>query len=154
MSERAKIGYDSPVGPLVLRERDGAIVSLGWGRPRSERQTPLLLSAAGQLEGYFSRKREAFELPLAPEGEEFDRRVWREMQAIPYGRTLTYGEIASRLGGDPRDVGTACGRNPLPILIPCHRVVGANGALVGYSGARGLETKQALLALEGVLLPL
>jgi methylated-DNA-[protein]-cysteine S-methyltransferase len=155
MSEIHELGVDTPVGPLTLRERDGAIVSVGWGKPKvAEQPTPLLLSAAAQLDGYFFCKLERFELPLAPAGSAFDRQVWDAMLEIPYGRTLTYGEIAAKIGGNARDVGGACGRNPIPIFIPCHRVMGANGTLVGYSGGAGIETKQALLALEGVLLPL
>jgi methylated-DNA-[protein]-cysteine S-methyltransferase len=154
-SEIRELGVDTPVGPLALRERDGAIVSVGWGKPQAEaRGTPLLHAAAAQLDGYFFCKLERFELPLAPAGSDFDRQVWDAMLAIPYGRTLTYGEIAAKIGGNARDVGGACGRNPIPIIIPCHRVMGANGALTGYSGGAGIETKQALLALEGVLLPL
>jgi methylated-DNA-[protein]-cysteine S-methyltransferase len=155
MSEIHELGVDTPVGPLTLKEQDGAIVSVGWGKPKAEKHhTPLLLAAAAQLDGYFFCKLERFELPLAPAGSAFDRQVWDAMLQIPYGRTLTYGEIAARIGGNARDVGGACGRNPIPIFIPCHRVMGANGTLVGYSGGAGIETKQALLALEGVLLPL
>ena len=155
MSEIHELGVDTPVGPLTLREQDGAIVSVGWGKPKAgEHPTPPLLAAAAQLDGYFFCKLERFELPLAPAGSAFDRQVWDAMLEIPYGRTLTYGEIAAKIGGNARDVGGACGRNPLPLFIPCHRVMGANGTLVGYSGGAGIETKQALLALEGVLLPL
>ena len=155
MCEIHELGVDTPVGPLTLTERDGAIVSVGWGKPKgAEQPTPPLLAAAAQLDGYFFCKLERFELPLAPAGSEFDRQVWDAMLEIPYGRTLTYGQIAAKIGGNARDVGGACGRNPIPIFIPCHRVMGANGTLVGYSGGAGIETKQALLALEGVLLPL
>ena len=149
----AEIGFDSPIGPLTVRERDGAIVAVRWGRPANERETPLLASAKVQLDGYFFCGLRHFELPVRPKGSAFDRQVWDAMQAIPYGATITYGEIAASLGGTARDVGTACGRNPIPIIIPCHRVVGSGGALIGYSGAGGIETKQALLSLEGVLLP-
>jgi methylated-DNA-[protein]-cysteine S-methyltransferase len=155
MSEIHELGIETPVGPLTLKEQDGAIVSVGWGKPKTEEHpTPLLLAAAAQLDGYFFCKLERFELKLAPAGSAFDRQIWDAMLEIPYGRTLTYGEIAARIGGNARDVGGACGRNPIPIFIPCHRVMGANGTLVGYSGGAGVETKQALLALEGVLLPL
>jgi len=150
----AEIGFESPIGPLVIAERDGAIVQIRWGRSTTERETPLLASAKAQLDGYFFCGLRQFELPLAPSGSAFDRQVWQAMQEIPYGRTLTYGEIAAQIKGMARDVGGGCGRNPIPIIIPCHRVVGADGALIGYSGAGGVETKQALLALEGVLLPL
>ena len=149
----AEIGFDSPIGPLTVRERDGAVVAVRWGKPDQERETPLLATAKAQLDGYFFCGLRQFELPVRPKGTEFDRRVFEAMQAIAYGTTITYGEIAAALGGTARDVGTACGRNPIPIIIPCHRVVGVGGALVGYSGAGGIETKQALLSLEGVLLP-
>ena len=149
-----EIGVDTPIGPLTLHERDGALIAISWGKPAVEQETPLLLAAKAQLDGYFFCKLERFELALAPEGSAFDRQVWDAMLAIPYGRTLTYGEIAAKIGGYARDVGGACGRNPIPIIIPCHRVMGANGMLTGYSGGQGVETKQALLALEGVLLPL
>jgi methylated-DNA-[protein]-cysteine S-methyltransferase len=149
----AEIGFDSPVGPLTVRERAGAIVAVTWGKPEHERETPLLAAAKAQLDAYFFCGLRQFELPVRPKGTAFDRRVFEAMQAVPYGTTITYGEIAASLGGDARDVGTACARNPIPIIIPCHRVVGSGGALVGYSGAGGIETKQALLSLEGVLLP-
>lgn len=153
--EISELGVETPVGPLTLREQSGVIVSVGWGKPKGTvRETPMLLAAAAQLDGYFFCKLERFELPLAPAGSDFDRQVWDAMLEIHYGRTLTYGEIAAKIGGNARDVGGACGRNPIPIIIPCHRVMGANGALTGYSGGAGVETKQALLALEGVLLPL
>jgi methylated-DNA-[protein]-cysteine S-methyltransferase len=152
--ESAEIGLASPIGPLTVAERGAAIVALRWGSPRCECQTPLLASAKAQLEGYFYRGLTKFDLPLTPEGTAFDQRVWQSMLEIPHGRTRSYGEIAAALGGTARAVGTACGRNPIPIIIPCHRVVGADGALVGYSGGAGIETKQSLLALEGVLLAL
>src|SRR5690606_13127856 len=86
-------------------------------------------------------------------GTDFERRVWRAMIAIPQGRTQTYGEVARMLGSTPRAVGGACGANPIPLVIPCHRIVGAGGALGGYSGGRGAETKRFLLELEGALTP-
>lgn len=150
----ATMSVKTPVGDLTLVERDGALVAVNWGKAKREQETPLLAAAKAQLDGYFFCGLKNFELPLAPAGAEFDRQVWRAMQEIPWGRTRTYGEIAAELGGTARNVGTACGRNPIPIIIPCHRVVGADGAMVGYSGGAGVESKVALLALEGVLLPL
>jgi methylated-DNA-[protein]-cysteine S-methyltransferase len=150
----AMMGVNTPVGPLTLVERDGAIVAVHWGKPSQECETPLLAAGKAQLDGYFFCGLKNFELPLAPSGTDFDKQVWRAMLEIPYGRTRTYGEIATALGGTARNVGTACGRNPIPIIIPCHRVVGADGAMIGYSGGAGVESKVALLALEGVLLPL
>ena len=150
----ATMSVKTPVGELTLVERDGAIVAVHWGKAREERETPLLAATKAQLDGYFFCGLKNFELPLAPAGAGFDQQVWRAMLEIPWGRTKTYGEIATALGGTARNVGTACGRNPIPIIIPCHRVVGANGTMVGYSGGAGVESKVALLALEGVLLPL
>lgn len=152
--QTATMSIQTPVGALSLVERDGAIVAVHWGKAKQEDQTPLLAAAKAQLDGYFFCGLKNFELPLAPSGTDFDKQVWRAMLEIPYGCTKTYGEIATALGGTARDVGTACGRNPIPIIIPCHRVVGANGAMIGYSGGAGVESKVALLALEGVLLPL
>jgi len=143
-----RIAFASPVGPLIVTETDGAITALGWGRATPDDETPLLAEARRQLAEYFAGKRTAFDLPLAPEGSAFQRAVCDAMLAIPFGETRTYGEIAADLGASAQAVGNACGANPIPILIPCHRVLGATG-LGGYSGAGGIETKVALLRLEG-----
>jgi methylated-DNA-[protein]-cysteine S-methyltransferase len=148
-STTAQITVASPLGPLTVVERDGAIVSVNWGKAASETPTPLLTRAAAQLEAYFTTGLAHFDLPLAPDGGEFQQAVWRAMRAIPRGRTRTYGDIARELKGDARDVGAACGTNPIPILIPCHRVTAAAGALGGYSGKGGGTTKRFLLELEG-----
>ena len=153
-SPTAEFGLASPVGQLTIVEREGAIVAVRWGEPRQERQTPLLAAAKAQIDAYFYCGLRSFELPLNPAGTPFDQRVWQAMLAIPYGHTRSYGELAATVGGTARAVGTACGRNPIPIIIPCHRVLGAGGKMVGYSGGQGVESKCALLALEGVLLPL
>ena len=105
--------------------------------------------AVVQLREYFARDRKAFDLPLGPEGSEFQRQVWRQLELIPWGETASYGEVARRMGmtnAASRAVGLANGRNPIPIVIPCHRVIGADGTLTGYGG--GVERKQVLLALE------
>jgi len=140
----------SSVGPLTVRERDGAIVALNWdgaaGEPEAE--TPLLARARAQLGEYFAGERRDFDLPLAPAGTEFLQSIWRALRRIPYGRTLTYGELARTTGTAPRAAGLACGRNPIAIVIPCHRVVAADGKLTGYSGGNGIATKRALLDLE------
>jgi methylated-DNA-[protein]-cysteine S-methyltransferase len=110
---------------------------------------PLLVEAKRQLAAYFARELKEFDLPLSPVGSAFQQRVWEQLQAIGYGETASYGEIAKRLGmtaAASRAVGLANGRNPIPIVIPCHRVVGANGTLTGYAG--GVERKQTLLDLE------
>jgi methylated-DNA-[protein]-cysteine S-methyltransferase len=144
----------SPTGELTLTEEAGSIVALDWGRGPKEFQaaTPLLCEAKAQLEQYFEHKLTNFDLPLAPAGSDFHRQVWQVMCEIPFGGTMTYGDIAKRLGAVARAVGTACGSNPIPIIIPCHRVLGAGGKLVGYSGKGGVETKVTLLRLEKVLL--
>jgi methylated-DNA-[protein]-cysteine S-methyltransferase len=142
----------SPVGTLCVREEDGAISAIDWA-PDGERsgvgggENALLSEAARQLGAYFAGTLEDFDLPLAPAGTDFQRRVWAAMAAIPYGETRTYGELARTAGGSARSVGTACGRNPIPVVVPCHRVVGKAGP-GGYSGRGGLRTKAMLLDLE------
>jgi methylated-DNA-[protein]-cysteine S-methyltransferase len=118
-----QLSMHSPIGAITISEEDGKIVSIDWGWARDQKATP------------------------------FQKQVWREMCKIPAGKTLTYGDIARRLKASAQSVGTACGRNRFPVIIPCHRVVAANG-LGGYSGAGGVETKIALLELEKALMPL
>ena len=164
---------DSPAGPVRIIENRGALTAVEFtaappadaaprssmkvaaeraaGRPVGDRvdDDPLLVEAAAQLRAYFDRQLKDFDLPLRPEGTPFQQRVWAELQEIGYGETATYGEIAARLGmnaGASRAVGAANGRNPIGIMIPCHRVVGTNGSLSGYAG--GVERKQLLLQLE------
>ena len=146
----------TPTGAVMLEtDPAGSVLTLiRWGgRPtETDAHGPLLTEAAAQIDAYFAGRLERFDLPLAPAETEFDDAVRRAMCAIPYGRTRTYGELARTIGTNPRVAGAACGRNPLPILVPCHRVVGADGHLVGFSGGSGVETKRALLAHEGALL--
>jgi methylated-DNA-[protein]-cysteine S-methyltransferase len=149
----ARMIINSPLGSLTVSEQDGAIVALDWRTERPTAATPLLRRAAVQLAEYFAGQRRAFDLPLAPAGTAFQQAVWRRMAKIPYGRVMTYGDLAHAVGSAPRAVGGACGRNPIAIVIPCHRVVGGSGALTGYSGAGGVNTKQFLLELEGALTP-
>jgi methylated-DNA-[protein]-cysteine S-methyltransferase len=149
---------DSPVGDLRIVEHNGAITAIEFspfrdadGRPRGERadDNPILVEAVRQLRAYFDRDLKEFDLPLAPTGSAFQRRVWNELVGVGWGETASYGEIAHRLGmtnAASRAVGLANGRNPIPIVIPCHRIIGANGTLTGYAG--GLERKQLLLELE------
>ncbi len=146
-----QLSLHGPVGDLTLSEEGGAIVSLDWGWAPGQTETGLLRQARRQLERYFDGDIVPFDLPLDPPGSDFQRRVWRLMRAIPAGRTRSYGELARELGSAARAVGGACGANPIPILIPCHRVLAAGGALGGYSGLGGTETKRFLLRLEGVL---
>ena len=145
----ARLTVASPLGALAVSARDGAIVALDWGLAPVEDRSNLLLTAAQQLDAYFYCELHAFDLPLAPAGSPFQQAVWREMLAIPRGRTRTYGEIAARLSGAARAVGMACGANPIPIIIPCHRVLAAGGRMGGYSGRGGVTTKRFLLELEG-----
>jgi|HubBroStandDraft_5_1064220.scaffolds.fasta_scaffold268992_1 methylated-DNA-[protein]-cysteine S-methyltransferase len=148
---------DSPIGKLLIAGDSDAIHQINFAkngkpsRPEAEWQESSrgpLAQAARQLTEYFAGKRTDFDLPLAPEGTEFQRSVWRRLQEIPYGETISYGELARRVGNPKasRAVGAANGQNPIPIVIPCHRVIGANGKLTGFGG--GLPTKEALLALE------
>ena len=148
-----RLSLESPLGRLSLFEENGAIAALDFGGKRSTGEpTRLLHAAKRQLDAYFAGKLTAFDLELAPSGSPFELRVWQLMQDIPYGETRSYGELAAALAAAPRAIGQACGRNPLPILIPCHRVLAANGALGGYSGGKGVDTKRRLLILEGALL--
>ncbi len=145
---------DSPIGRLVLAARHDQLVALhlpGSDDPLpigDARTTPILARTAHQLAEYFAGTRTAFDLALAPEGTAFQRRVWDALLAIPYGTTCSYGTIAQAIGrpAASRAVGAANGRNPIAIIVPCHRVIGANGTLTGYGG--GLAAKQFLLAHE------
>jgi len=144
------------LGDLTISEDDGAIVALDWGRGRDQEETPLLRRARDQLQDFFDGKRLTFDLPLAPHGSDFQKRVWAALCAIPPGETRSYADIARAIGSAPRAVGGANGANPIPIIIPCHRVVAADGSLGGYSGGDGPATKRFLLDLESraLLLPL
>ena len=144
----------TPVGDLTLFEDGGAIVAVEWGRVPNPASTALLEEARDQLQAYFNGTFKAFSLRLDPHGTAFHKRVWKALCAIPYGQTRSYGELAADLQSSARAVGTGYGRNPLPIVIPCHRVLGAGGRLGGFSGGAGPETKRALLTLEGALLTL
>jgi methylated-DNA-[protein]-cysteine S-methyltransferase len=148
---------ESPVGPLLLAADDTGLRSIefvngrrnpahpdpGWREDPERLQDPIR-----QLNAYFAGDLEAFDLPLAPAGTAFQLAVWRSLREIPYGETISYGELARRLGNPnaSRAVGLANGSNPIPIVIPCHRVIGSNGKLTGYGG--GLPIKEKLLALE------
>lgn len=135
-------------GDLTLTEEDGAITALTWTRVQRQDTSDLLTEAAAQLTDYANGKLENFDLPLRVTGSDFQRDVCAAMSAIPFGYTLTYGDIAKQLGVPAQAVGGACGGNPIPVIIPCHRVMGAKG-LTGFSGAGGVETKVALLRHEG-----
>lgn len=143
--------YDSPIGPMTLVQEGEALARLDFDVPsQPEEATPLLLEACRQLREYFTGERKVFALPLAPEGTAFQKKVWAALRDIPWGETRSYGDIARAIGKPAacRAVGMANGRNPLPVFIPCHRVIGTNGSITGYSG--GLEKKRFLLRLEGI----
>ena len=142
-----QLSFHSPVGDLTVSEADGQIVSLDWGWGRDQEETKLLRRARDQLHAYFDGQRLAFDLPIAPVGTPYRCRVWAALRVIPPGETRTYQDIARTAGGSARSVGGANGANPIPILIPCHRVVASRG-LGGYSGGDGLPTKRYLLDLE------
>jgi len=145
----------SPVGRLAL-EADGEVLTgVHWasdGERTRDKPSPVLEEARRQLERYFAGRLKSFDLPLAGRGTDFQKSVWKMMREIPYGETATYGGIAMALASGPRAVGMACGRNPIPIIVPCHRVLGSGGTEGGFSGGQGLPTKRKLLALEGVVL--
>lgn len=150
--------YNGTIGTYCLEENNNTLTHLWLGSrilPATDRQdvkeTPLLREANAQLTAYFERRLKKFSLPLAPAGTTFQLKVWELLQQIPYGETTTYGQLAVRTGNPKasRAVGMANGRNPLPIFIPCHRVIGAGGKLTGYTG--GLNIKQILLETETVV---
>jgi len=148
---------ESPIGPLGLVASDTGLQSVLFDGSSMQAQgsSPVLAEAARQLEAYFDGELVAFDLPLELSGTEFQRRCWLALATIPYGQTVSYGEQARRLGLAPdaaRAVGAANGQNPLPIVLPCHRVIGADGSLTGFGG--GLHVKRYLLEHEGALLPL
>ena len=151
MIRRIQIG--SPVGPITIVERDGAITHVLFGEcEKTGERTALLAEAERQLNEYFAGTRRAFDLPLRPEGTPFQQDVWNALCRIPYGETRSYADIARAVNRPKafRAVGMANHNNPISILIPCHRVVGADGSLTGYGG--GIDKKRFLLALEGVKL--
>ncbi len=143
-----QLALHTPIGDLTVSEEDGAIVALDWGWGSGvQAETPLLQRASEQLHAYFDGELTGFDLPLAPAGTPYRRRVWQALCEIPYGETRSYAAIAAAAGGSARSVGQANGCNPIPIIIPCHRVV-ASTHLGGYSGGDGLTTKRYLLSLE------
>ena len=160
-----ELSVSTPLGWLTIREEAGAIVQLGWRLTARPQETHLLARARAWLEGYFSGNTKRFSLPLRPAGTAFEQRVWAALSGIPYGETRTYGEIAAatgtlagsggrspRWGIGARAVGQAVGKNPIPIIIPCHRVLAARG-IGGFSAPGGVATKRALLALEWRFVP-
>ena len=155
-----QVEHPSPVGRLLLASDGSALCLIEFECPRNPhprrgewtpRGDAVLDAARRQLDEYFAGRRRTFDLPLAPRGTDFQQRVWLALRDIAYGETVSYAQLASRLGTPTatRAVGAANGRNPLPIVVPCHRVIGADGSLTGFGG--GLPTKRFLLELEGAL---
>jgi methylated-DNA-[protein]-cysteine S-methyltransferase len=159
-SQRSHAMIDSPIGPLTLIAQDGRLAGVHMEITRYEpgagelgaavasESDPVLAAAAKQLDAYFRGELTSFDLPLSLDGTQFQRCVWAALQSIPYGETISYGELARRIGqpSASRAVGLANGRNPVAIVVPCHRVIGADGSLTGYGG--GMDRKRFLLALE------
>lgn len=147
--------YETALFPLTISGSGTAITHIQFGKaadfPGLRQETELIKEAFRQITGYLSGKLRVFDLPLAPHGTEFQKRVWDVLLTIPYGRTLSYSEVAARAGSPRacRAVGMANHNNPVVIVIPCHRVIGKNGSLTGYGG--GLDVKEKLLRLEGIL---
>lgn len=143
-----RLSIDTQFGALGIEEADGAIAAITWRGKTEGETTPLLREAARQLSAYAAGTLTAFDLPLSPKGGPLQQDVMREMRAIPYGETLSYGDIAKALGVAAQAIGQACGANPIPVIIPCHRVTGTHG-LGGFSGMGGVDMKVALLRHEG-----
>lgn len=144
----ARGSIDTPLGPLTVFSEEGAITALRWGDHADGTGAPEVDAALEQLAAYFSGELTVFDLPWQVAASEFQREVCAAMLAIPFGETRTYGELSRELGAPAQAIGGACGGNPIPVIIPCHRVLGANG-LGGYSGEGGVETKVWLLRHEG-----
>lgn len=146
--------YETDIGVIGIAEKDGSITDIFFGKEPptgayKQQETALIAKAAGQMDEYLNGKRKDFELPLAPEGTPFQQAVWAALLTVPYGQTASYGDIAQKIGNPKavRAVGGANNKNPIVVVIPCHRIIGAGGALTGYGG--GLAMKEHLLKLEG-----
>jgi methylated-DNA-[protein]-cysteine S-methyltransferase len=144
----------TPFGAITLFAADDALVALEWGEAPADGgpPSPVLAEAFAHLDRYFDGRPLPDDLPLRPRGTPYQRRVWEAIVAIPFAATRSYADLARQLSSGPRAIASACAHNPLPLFIPCHRVVGSGGGLGGYSGGEGLATKRALLALEGAVL--
>ncbi len=142
------LNIDTPVGKMYLVSDGENITELKFGTRKNDSPDSVLLNARAELEEYFAGERKNFSVPLRPAGTPFQQSVWKALREIPYGDTASYGEIAKRIGNEKacRAVGMANNRNPIAIIIPCHRVIGAGGSLTGYAG--GLDKKEFLLGLE------
>ena len=146
--------YKSKVGNLIILASEDAITQIKFGNSDSENPSELTKKAASQLQEYFESKRDFFDLPLKPEGTEFQKSVWNELLEIPISKTSSYGQLAAQVGKPKaaRAIGGAVGANPIAIVIPCHRVIASNGKITGYTGGEGIKTKQALLDMESAVI--
>ena len=156
-AKKEKINYLSvlsPVGWLTLFATSKKLIALEWGRANNCTETTFLNEIKQELAEYFNNERTNFTIPLHPTGTVFQTSVWKYIADIPSGQTRTYGEIAKKLNSAARAVGNACARNPIPIFIPCHRVIGTNAKLTGFSGGLGVQTKHDLLTLEAPMPPM
>jgi len=143
--------YESPIGPLKIMANDDFLISISFQSGNSDSNHPMIKWCKKELDAYFKGDLEAFTIPFQFSGTDFQNKVWQELTKIPYGKTISYSELAVRLGDlkSIRAAGTANGKNKLPIIIPCHRVIGKDGSLVGFAG--GLDRKKWLLKHEGVI---
>ena len=148
----AVANFDSPIGWLTVRTDNGQVREVYWGRADPVGSDPATEAALNWFRAYFGGEIELPPVPCQTGGTDHQRRVWTVMAQIPYGSVLSYGDLAREIGSGPRSVGTACARNPIPLIIPCHRVVAAQGRLGGYSGGAGLDTKSWLLSHESSVL--
>ena len=142
----------SPLGPLTLFAEVDGIVALEFGNVKEEKSSLLLKEAISQLAAYFKGGLKQFDLPLRATGTDFQKTVWDLIVEVPYGSTRSYGDLSHELERAPRAVGGACGKNPIPIIVPCHRILAASYKIGGFSGGDGSDTKFSLLRLEGVTL--
>ena len=149
----ASISFDSPIGSITVEATNEKITGLRMGQPSSDfGSSKVLREAKKQLQAYFAGKLTKFDLPVDLQGTEFQKSVFKQIAKIGYGKTVTYSDIAAKIGKPlaARAVGGAVGSNPVPIIVACHRVLGAAGKITGYSGGDGLPTKRLLLKLEGI----
>jgi len=146
------MSYLTSLGTITAFSEENAIIAIEWGQIENPQPNELLIALGKQLELYFDGKLENFNVKVKAKGTTYQKAVWNEMLTIPYGQTRTYTEISKRLSSSPRAVGTACGKNPIPIIIPCHRIISTNGSMGGYSAGSGITTKINLLNLEGAII--
>ena len=142
------LSFSTSVGWITLFEKSKKIISLEWGKVKLQTESHLLKAAKVEIIEYFNKERKKFSMPLNPTGTNYQQTVWAIIEKIPYGETRTYGEIANQTNSAPRPIGGACSKNPIPIIIPCHRVMGTKNKLTGFSGGFGVQTKQSLIKLE------